>query len=98
MPNLNLNRRGTVAGVKHERYAKTMNTMTNLLCTTLAVVLATSIAEARIGATPEECKAAYGIVRETRSDGSKISYRRDGVSGGGTWNLPVKIRGLKPRR
>jgi hypothetical protein len=56
-----------------------MKTTIRLICTTLAAILPTGFAEARIGATPEECKAAYGTVRETRADGSKISYRRDGV-------------------
>jgi hypothetical protein len=56
-----------------------MKTTIKLICTNLAVIFATGFAEARIGATPDECKAAYGTVRETRSDGSKISYLRDGV-------------------
>lgn len=56
-----------------------MKTTIKIIYTSLAVILPTEFAEARIGATPEECNAAYGTVRETRSDGSKISYRQDGV-------------------
>lgn len=49
------------------------------ICAVLAAMLLQGYAEARIGANPEECKAAYGTVREVRPDGSKISYRKDGV-------------------
>lgn len=56
-----------------------MKTTIKLIYTSLAVILPTGFAEARIGATPEECKAAYGTVRESRADGSKISYLLDGV-------------------
>ena len=56
-----------------------MKTTIQLICTALSAIGLPSLAEARIGANPEECKAAYGTVREVRADGSKISYRRDGV-------------------
>ena len=56
-----------------------MKIVTKVICVGVAVILPTGFAEARIGASLEECKAAYGSVRETRSDGKKISYQRDAV-------------------
>ena len=49
------------------------------ICIGIAVILPTGFAEARIGASPEECKAAYGTVTEARTDGGEITCFRNGV-------------------
>ena len=45
----------------------------------LALAISTNFLHARIGASPAECAAQYGVIRESRSDGSKITYRKDGI-------------------
>ncbi len=53
--------------------------ITKLIISGLAIALSANFSHARIGATSEECAAHYGVARESRPDGSKITYRREGI-------------------